>query len=513
MGLPLIFDIALGLIFIFLTLSLLASEIQELITTILQWRAEHLKKSIENLLLGSGQPDSAYQSFVDDLYRSPLIRALNQEAKGLLPNFFRGIVHNVGSVYRAIAGKPETFGGAKTGPSYIPSQTFADALIEKMKLDTVSQKISELTLKQFCREKLERIYRFLESVRNSTGNTTLLDHEFDGLRLQLLEITQDFHGNRVSLSEAMNEALSQLDTFLNNAELFLNHSLPNSEIVQSRLPFVRQMVLQRKLEPTVYDVLIMLADESTDIPVDLDELVRELREQFQILPPELRRNMLLLAEKAQLKVGNLTDGVRQLRFEVEDWFNRSMDRASGVYRRNAKGVAIALGILTAILTNADAFLMVERLSQDTAVRNVIAQSTDQLVSQPSQFAPAVGGDVGQPPTEPIPAPPVEGDFATPNAQPGGTGSSQDLQSELAAVQEAVGNVLGDIPLPLGWSGDNLERQLPEGANYWLMIPRLIFGWLVTGIAISMGANFWFDLLGKVVRVRNTGGNSKPSGTD
>jgi ABC-type transport system involved in cytochrome bd biosynthesis fused ATPase/permease subunit len=33
---------------------------------------------------------------------------------------------------------------------------------------------------------------------------------------------------------------------------------------------------------------------------------------------------------------------------------------------------------------------------------------------------------------------------------------------------------------------------------------MICGWFVSGVAISMGAPFWFDLLGKVVNVRNTG---------
>ena len=34
--------------------------------------------------------------------------------------------------------------------------------------------------------------------------------------------------------------------------------------------------------------------------------------------------------------------------------------------------------------------------------------------------------------------------------------------------------------------------------------KVIFGWLISAIAISMGAPFWFDLLGKVMNVRNAG---------
>ena len=52
MNLPVILDIVIGLIFIYLSFSLLASEIQAILTTILQWRATHLKKSIEELISG-----------------------------------------------------------------------------------------------------------------------------------------------------------------------------------------------------------------------------------------------------------------------------------------------------------------------------------------------------------------------------------------------------------------------------------------------------------------------------
>jgi hypothetical protein len=39
---------------------------------------------------------------------------------------------------------------------------------------------------------------------------------------------------------------------------------------------------------------------------------------------------------------------------------------------------------------------------------------------------------------------------------------------------------------------------------WVDFIRVLAGWLLSGIAISMGAPFWFDLLGKVMNVRNTG---------
>ncbi|MEL7523254.1 MAG: hypothetical protein AAGJ80_16840, partial [Cyanobacteria bacterium J06553_1] len=106
MGLPIVVEIALGLIFIYLTLSLVASEIQEILSALFQWRAEHLKRSIEQLLAGDGlasrqadrltegtvvrsskaslaterlQNKRAAKTLSDRLYDAPLIEDLNYE--------------------------------------------------------------------------------------------------------------------------------------------------------------------------------------------------------------------------------------------------------------------------------------------------------------------------------------------------------------------------------------------------------------------------------------------------
>jgi hypothetical protein len=72
MNLPFVVDVAIGLVLIYLILSLLSSEIQEILSTILQWRAAHLKKAIEILLLGDGDkqgktPDQIAQATTDSL--------------------------------------------------------------------------------------------------------------------------------------------------------------------------------------------------------------------------------------------------------------------------------------------------------------------------------------------------------------------------------------------------------------------------------------------------------------
>jgi hypothetical protein len=62
-------------------------------------------------------------------------------------------------------------------------------------------------------------------------------------------------------------------------------------------------------------------------------------------------------------------------------------------------------------------------------------------------------------------------------------------------------------LPLGWTQSNLNQQFNSGENIVIQLFKVIMGWGLTAIAISMGSSFWFDILNKLINVRNTG--SKP----
>ncbi len=104
MNLPVVLDIALGLVFTYLILSLLASEIQELIATVLQWRAVHLKKSIEIFLAGDIKNSDAKDvlDLVNRIYNNPIIRSINQETKGFLSTLPRKITWKVADIVSSV---------------------------------------------------------------------------------------------------------------------------------------------------------------------------------------------------------------------------------------------------------------------------------------------------------------------------------------------------------------------------------------------------------------------------
>lgn len=482
MNLPLVLDLALGLVFIYLILSLLASEIQELIATVLQWRAEHLKKSIEILLSGDNQTNPADQKFANELYRSPLVKALNQEAKGPIATLFRRISQAIGDLYRTLTRTRNVFGELRSGPSYMPAETFAVALLQKLDIESISQKLGEQTIAQFIQEKLNLVEEILESLRNSTGDDSLLESEFNGLKRNLNQVTAAYIQRRTTLAIGLNQAIEQLNNFINNTEAMLGEDDPAQAIIRKRLPYLRQAILSGKLEPTIAEAIsfILNSANQTNLSPELAAIVSQIRQSSAELPQELRQSLSALAKQAQTKAASLDQGVLQLQKEVEVWFDRSMERASGVYRRNAKGIAILIGVSIAAATNADTFHIVSRLSKDSILRNSISQTAEQVVMQTAQTTSAPG---------------------------------TDIQTDLQAVRDAVDDALEGLPIPIGWGGVNVEQQRLEGASWRVPFLRQVLGWMVTGIALSMGANFWYQVLSRVIRVRSTGTSRNSSTPD
>ncbi|HXQ72885.1 MAG TPA: hypothetical protein VN844_20475 [Pyrinomonadaceae bacterium] len=68
--------------------------------------------------------------------------------------------------------------------------------------------------------------------------------------------------------------------------------------------------------------------------------------------------------------------------------------------------------------------------------------------------------------------------------------------------------LEGLNLPIGWgSVDDVQRKWPSG-NFrgpggWVdQVQWHLVGWLLTALAISLGAPFWFDLLNKFIVIRS-----------
>lgn len=507
MNLPLILDTAIGLVFIYLVLSLLASEIQELLATLLQWRAIHLKKSIEILLTGGEGTveEESVKKIVNDLYDNPLIKNINQEAKQGIEGRLRQLIWQIGEVYRILTNKKTTYFGVnelgkakRSAPSYIPSETFAITLLESLNISVLAQKLTELNLKKLQEYEIYSEIKVglkkLSEEKEGRDEAMVLSFctGFKKLESKFNKIFESFQNGKATLETTIQRLQGALEAYSETCKNYLKDSSPSEEEFIQAIQSIKEDVfynsneLLERLKPSLTRIVELL-DENSNIYTEIQEESRnienpintsykeiagEIKIGINQLPKSIKKSLSALARQAQIKVDNIEQEVNQFKKEIESWFNQSMDRASGVYKRNAKGVTFLIGLFLAFTANADTFHIVNRLSKDTVLRNAITQNATLATSTCASL-------------------PVAG----------------QTTSQLDCIRNEVNKTLETASIPLGWSSHNLNQQKEEELSFYgKSIPHLTrtLGWLLSSLAITMGAPFWFQTLNKFINVRNTG---------
>ncbi|MDQ2717269.1 MAG: hypothetical protein M3Z08_20395 [Chloroflexota bacterium] len=143
----------------------------------------------------------------------------------------------------------------------------------------------------------------------------------------------------------------------------------------------------------------------------------------------------------------------QEQLNVAQWFDDTMERVSGWYKRKVQLMLFALALVICACLNIDTFGLISGLSRDATVRSAIVSSAQ--------------------------------------------GAAANQRPPLLDVRQAERS-LQQLQPELGWSPDSLPVDLPG----WF---SKICGLLTTTIAVSLGAPFWFDLLSRVVSLRSVGG--------
>jgi hypothetical protein len=147
---------------------------------------------------------------------------------------------------------------------------------------------------------------------------------------------------------------------------------------------------------------------------------------------------------------------------IENWFDDTMDRASGWYKRKTQLVTVILAGLITILANADTVRIVRTLQQSSTERAAVFEKAKIRLAQQA-------------------------------------GSASPLSPD---EKTALGGMLG-------WTHEDLSGLLK--GDSWRMLD-ILFGWSLTIVAVSMGAPFWFDFLNKLMNIRNAGKKPEKSET-
>lgn len=140
-----------------------------------------------------------------------------------------------------------------------------------------------------------------------------------------------------------------------------------------------------------------------------------------------------------------------LKERLAGWFDEGMSRVAGWYKRQAKLMIFIIAGVVTLATNASSIHMAEEFWQNDALRTQIAAQAQVAVQ---------------------------------------TGELTGLESNYLKGLEKF---------PIGWN------SVPRDSLDWL---KSLLGWIITTAAISLGAPFWFDFLGKVANLRGSGGQAQ-----
>ncbi|HEY3568659.1 MAG TPA: hypothetical protein VGP73_12060 [Thermoanaerobaculia bacterium] len=284
-------------------------------------------------------------------------------------------------------------------------------------------------------------------------------------------------------------------------------------------------------------------------PVGFPQSVEEFRLAIESIPEDhIRKALLALVEDAQ-------GDYDKLKTNLGAWFDGSMERVSGWYKREVKRIILVISILVSFGVGVDTVYISQTLWTDPVLRAALVKAAEEEVrSAPTgpknQQNQSDNANPGAPASAPAPAagapaadvqttsdaagmssdPPVTSDTAQASQPPASAGSkaSQDQKgskqpegTDVDKIHQAVKETQQqltklDVPLfPFGRGATYREWLAADSKHagmerpgfrkllgFWLQ--RHFLGMFLTAAALSLGAPFWFDLLSKLVELRSAG---------
>jgi hypothetical protein len=438
MSIIILLNVLLGLFLTWSLLSLSSMEIQEWISARFKWRSRMLEKTLGKMLTDS--------TLVDQFYNHPLIRSL-------------------------YTGKNND-----NKPSYIPPEQFSQAMI-----DFLSATGTEASLIQ------QQLYKLYSEAQKLPKKKCIEVRRRLSLMLGMTR--------KALVSETGEEACAEILDTVKNDLLTMGQDLPQ---VQGSVDGLFDTIRVQKQQ--INDALIKLSFKAD---ASGDETINRIRAgvtALSITHPQLKQTVYAIMNslpQSGFQKGNELGLVYK---NIEDWFNNTMNRLTGWYKRCSLITTLLVGIFLATIVNVDSINLVNRLWREPDLRFAILSNIESILTHDNTTT----LDVGQLST---------------------------IQQQFSAIN-----------LPVGWLGSPIlstNNQVKSVAEICTLFPKQEYdiygiyisgqcypiinspkvndltGWLIkfagiliSGVAASPGASFWFDILKRIINVRLSG--VKPS---
>jgi len=198
---------------------------------------------------------------------------------------------------------------------------------------------------------------------------------------------------------------------------------------------------------------------------------------------------------------------------IEDWFDETMDRVSGWYKKYIQVVLMIIGFTIAVVFDVDTIDIVRKLEKDPKLREQLVQQADAFI----EAHPNLDQELQKEKAENAELVKI---LAAKGSDADSLKEVMDAESKMAyeklkARRDSLFNaatdlVKDDLAKANNLLGNQIWSYKWEGFPHFL---QSLFGWFLTALAISLGAPFWFDMLNKLMKLRSSvasGSNKKSS---
>ena len=223
---------------------------------------------------------------------------------------------------------------------------------------------------------------------------------------------------------------------------------------------------------------------------------------------------------------------------LEDWYNQTMDRANGWYKRQTRRILFFLGLLIAIWGNVDSIKIYHVLSKDKNARDQMVQLAIQSAPKYEAAIKAIKDSIKQTKTNKTDTGKVvivtTGNSILDSAY---TDIKSDIEQSgyvlaigyhhskkykvydsLRSRKETLQTIQDSLrKAKIADTASSYQENLSDINNTKTQIAGIdpeVFdkfdwgssplGWLITALALTLGAPFWFDLLSKFINLRSAG---------
>jgi len=392
-------DVIIGLVFIYLLYSLLATTIQEMIAVKLSFRGKFLEKAIMRML-----DDDTYARKweVKDMFQMSINKLSKEDKEKKKTSFSTAFYQHPLMKYLS----------EKTGlrkPAYIKAETFSKVVVDLLKGNDLAAGESPVA----------------------------------------------------NIQHTLTTGRLKWKYFVHKG----SNGQPQERKYEETRALQRRRIVHKEKHMTIFEgeTVIELESDETDVMLFNGQGKSDVET---IIPSETRDFINSIWVDAQGDVSKFT-------LYLENWFHETMDRASGWYKRYTQFILLVVGLFVAVVFNVDTIRIAAKLQKDPTLRADMVRQADAFVK------------------------------AHPN-----------LDAELAGRDNATAKVLKstrdsmmhELKVANGTLGIGIDSYSAKDIPDFLLS---VLGWLITALAISLGAPFWFDLLNKFIRLRGSVAPSKP----